>query len=390
MNRGLRTRMALLVAAAALVACSGQTPGPVSATLTLAYTPPRQPDLTAPPAATGTMRFISPTPTRTPTGTATASITPTIIPTAAATATAIPPCFVSYAAPIAFMPDGARIVVQAEAGVQIFNLQTMREEAFLEAPARLVWAATALSPDGTTLAWALDDYTIQLLRIADGQVLHTLRGHTDVVGKLRFGPSGDRLFSASHVSWVRIWAMDGEQVGAFQPTNTLGWPNQVLGLAVSPDGSMIATIPFDGPAKLWDAGDYHLVSEQGASGGYDYSDIAFSPNGELIVADTANGLLLWRTADGAQLLGGNPGINSMAAAFSPDGRLLAYADLNDMVLSSPDGTLQLRTLVGHSSPVWQLVFSPDSALLMSADGIGLRLWRVDSGELLYVGERTCP
>jgi WD40 repeat protein len=288
------------------------------------------------------------------------------------------------------MPDGTRIVVQAEAGVQIFNLQTMREEAFLDAPGRLVWAAAALSADGTTLAWALDDHTIQLVRVADGQVIHTLRGHTDVVGKLRFSPAGDRLFSASHDSWVRIWDMDGRQVGAFQPLGGGGYPNEVLGLGLSPDGAMIATIPFDGPAKLWDGRDYDLIRALGAFGGYDYSDIAFSPDGQLIVADTANGLFLWRTADGTQLLGGNPGVNSMAGSFSPDGRLLAYADLNDVVLSSPDGTRQLRTLVGHSSPVWQLLFSPDSALLMSADGIGIRLWRVDSGELLYVGERTCP
>jgi WD40 repeat protein len=381
--------MALLIAATALIACSSPTPVPASVRVNLAHTPTPQPDLTAPPAATATTLLVAPTPPATPTDTASATAPSTVIPTAA-TPTAPPPCFVSWPAPIAFTPDGDRIVVQAEAGVQIFNLQTMREEAFLEAPARLAWVATALSPDGTTLAWALEDHTLQLVRVADGQVLHTLRGHTDVVGKLRFSPSGDRLFSASHDTWVRIWDMNGRQLGAFQPAGGGGYPNEVSGLGISPDGAMIATIPFDGPAKLWDARDYHLIRELGASGGYDYSDIAFSPDGQLIVADTANGLFLWKAADGTQLLGGNPGINSMAGAFSPDGQTFAYADLNDVVLSSPDEAGRLRTLVGHSGPVWQLVFSPDSSLLMSADGIGIRLWRVDSGELLYAGERTCP
>ena len=378
MNRELNTGMALLVAAATLIACSGPTPRQVYATATLADTPTRQPDPTVPPAATTATLRLSPTATRTPPGTATASVSPT----------AIPPCFVSDPAPIAFMPDGARIVVQAEAGVQIFNLQTMHEEAFLQAPARLAWAATALSPDGTTVAWALEDHTIQFVRVADGQVISTLRGHTDVVGKLRFSPTGDRLFSASHDTWVRIWDMAGKQVGALQPTNTLGWPNQVLGLGISPDGALIATIPFDGPATLWDAREYHLIGALGAFGGVDYSDISFSPDGVLIVADTANGLFLWKSADGLQLLGGNPGINSMAGPFSPDGRFLTYADLNEVVLSAPDSGQPLRRLAGHSGPVWQLVFSPDSSLLMSADGIDIRLWRVDSGELLRIGGRA--
>jgi hypothetical protein len=46
-------------------------------------------------------------------------------------------CFVTGFSPFAFMPDGQRILVQAENGVQIFNLETMEEQDFLEAPTRL-------------------------------------------------------------------------------------------------------------------------------------------------------------------------------------------------------------------------------------------------------------
>jgi WD40 repeat protein len=291
------------------------------------------------------------------------------------------------------MPDGDRILVRAENGVQIFNLQTMEEEAFLEAPTNLNMPAVALSPDGEILAWALEDLSIQLIRLPDKELLHTLTGHTDIIGKLRFSPDGDRLVSASHDTWVRIWNMDGNEVHAFQPTGAGDFPNEVLGMGISPDGTMLATIPFDGPVKIWDLEDYQLIRELGAFGGYDTSDIAFSPDGQFVAADTANGLFLWRTSDGTELLGGNPGTNSMAMAFSPDGRFLAYSEIGekfDVVLSSPDGSKEIRRLEGHPSPVWELFFSPDSSLLLSADGVEIRIWRVEDGQLLVVGKSACP
>ncbi|HEX6269176.1 MAG TPA: hypothetical protein VFZ43_02985 [Anaerolineales bacterium] len=319
--------------------------------------------------------------------------TPLGAPSASAALTPEPPCFVTGFSPIAFMPDGVRILVKAENGVQIFNLQTMEEEEFLDAPTSLNLPAVALSPDGGILAWALEDLSIQLIRTSDKKLLHTLTGHTDLIGKLSFSPDGDRLFSASHDTWVRIWDMGGNLVYAFQPTGALDFPNEVLGIGISPDGRMLASIPFDGPVKLWDLKDYKLVRELGGFGGYDTSDISFSPDGQVVASDTATGLFLWKTSDGTELLGGNPGINSMAAAFSPDGRFLAYSEIGEkhnVVLSSPDGTQKIRTLEGHASPVGVLIFSPDSSLLLSSDWVETRIWQVEDGQLIYVGKSVCP
>jgi WD40 repeat protein len=302
-------------------------------------------------------------------------------------------CFVTGFSPFAFMPDGARILVRAEKGVQIFNLQTMEEEEFLDAPTNLNMPAVALSPNGEILAWALEDLSIQLIRISDKKILHTLTGHSDLIGKLSFSPNGDQLISASHDTWVRIWDLEGNLMGSFQPTGALDFPNEVLGIGVSPDGTMLATIPSDGPVKLWNMEDYKLVRELGGGGGYDTSDISFSPDGQLIASDTATGLFLWKTSDGTQLLGGNPGINSLATAFSPDGRFLAYGETGEkynVVLSSPDGAQKIRILEGHLAPVGILFFSPDSSLLLSSDWVETRIWQVENGQLIYIGKNKCP
>lgn len=123
--------------------------------------------------------------------------------------------------------------------------------------------------------------------------------------------------------------MEGNLIRDFQPTGALGYPNEVLGIGISPEGTMLAPIPFDGPVKLWSMENYNLIRELGGSEGYDTSDIVFSPDGQLIAADTATGLFLWKTLDGAELLGGNHAINSMAMAFSSDGRLLAYSEIGE-------------------------------------------------------------
>ncbi len=228
-------------------------------------------------------------------------------------------------------------------------------------------------------------------KYADQIILTTLVGHNDVVFKLRFSPSGDRLFSASHDTWVSIWDMSGQKVDAFQPTGAGDLPSEVLGIGISADGAQLASIPIDGPVKILDLITLKQVAELGGSGGFDTSDAAFSPDGKYLAADLATGLFLWRLADGRSMW--ELPVNSMAADFSPDGRYLAYANAGssyDLVLSSPDGAETARILSGHPGPVWELAFSPDSSLLASTDGIELRIWRVEDGELMYVGKSVCP
>jgi WD40 repeat protein len=242
----------------------------------------------------------------------------------------------------------------------------------------------ALSPDGKTLAWALEDNTIQLVRVADEKVLHTLVGHSGPITRLRFSPAGDRLFSAADDGWVRVWNMDGVQVNAFQPGG------EVLGIGLSADGATLATIPSDGPVKLWDTKDFQTSTELGGTGGYNTSDVAFSPDGHFVAADLATGLSVWDAANRTLLWSG---VNSMAFAFSPLGNLLAYADVdtnNKIILVSPDGKQKVNALTGHQGTVWKLIFSPDGSLLASADDLEIRIWRVEDGRLLYIGKSACP
>jgi WD40 repeat protein len=329
------------------------------------------------------MGIPTPAPTYSPVPTPIRQPTDTLVP--ATTPTTFAACFVTFYDPIAFTPDNNRILVKSNSGIQVFNLQTMKEEKFIGAPPNFKGLAAALSPDGETLAWALEDNTIQLLRVSDLALLSTIRtGHTGMI-KLKFTPKGDRLFSASHDGWVKEWDRDGKQVTAFQPGG-----GEVMNIGLSQNGKMLATIPSDGPVMLWNLDDYKLIRELRGSGGYDTSDVAFSPDGQFVAADLATGLFLWKVSDGTELMGGNSAVNSMAVAFSPDGHIFAYSDINDVVLSSPDGTQKINRLEGHQAPVFKLVFSPDGSMLASVDDTEILIWQVEDGKLLDIGKSKCP
>ncbi|MCK6625390.1 MAG: NB-ARC domain-containing protein [Anaerolineae bacterium] len=114
--------------------------------------------------------------------------------------------------------------------------------------------------------------------------------------------------------------------------------------------------------------------------------VAFSPDGKVLAAGTAEGQVrLWRVTDGQPLLTCEGHLGAVwSVAFSPDGRLL--------VSGSTDGTVRLwdvntgqslKMLAGHTHQVWSVAFSPDGRLLASGSTDGtVRLWEVSTGHSL--------
>jgi WD40 repeat protein len=263
----------------------------------------------------------------------------------------------------------------------------MKAENFFQAPQDLI--GTALSPDGEILVWSLVDNSIQLVRTSDGTLFNTIKEHTLPVIKLRFSLTGDRLFSATVDTWVRVWDRNGKLLDAFQPTGADNLPNDIEGIGISPDGKMLGSIPFDGPTRIWNLADKKEIVNLGETGGDVTSDINFSPDGQFVAADPISHLSLWRTSDWEKIWSE---VSSMAFAFSPDGQFLAYSDMYDgynVTLRSLPELLETHTLEGHNAAIYELLFSPDGALLASA-GAGIRIWQVETGQLLYIGKDTCP
>ena len=168
-----------------------------------------------------------------------------------------------------------------------------------------------------------------------------------------------------------------------------GHGTKVFSAAFSPDGKQLATIGDNGTTIIWDTNTgKELLRLPGTTKPSDlYTDqrIAYSPDGKLLAACDSNQLKVYDPDSGELImaLSGHEG-DVLSVAFSLDGRYLATGSGDTIVRiwDVSNGEL-LRVLKGHSAEVGGLAFSPDGKLLLtsSEDGM-LIIWDVATGELL--------
>ena len=294
-------------------------------------------------------------------------------------------CIFPYFDPIAFLPDHDRILIRADSRITVFNLKTLKEEIVLEPPMQVVKAA--LSPNGQIVAWALEDHTIELIELSSETILKKLEGHTGIVTSIKFSSTGNRLYTASHDNYVKVWTAEGDLVSEILPGG-----GEVLGISVSPDDTKLVIVTLEGLQKLWNLRTNDLIGELGSSGAFDGADVSFSPDGKIFGISSANGpVSLWDTETKTQLWSGG----DYAVTLSPDGRLFVYSDTDNyrnalIVVRSLDGLEPIRVLKGQGSLIWKIIISADGSRMASADGNEIRIWQINNGELLYSLSSACP
>jgi WD40 repeat protein/tRNA A-37 threonylcarbamoyl transferase component Bud32 len=227
----------------------------------------------------------------------------------------------------------------------------------------MLWLARSLAmnpPQGNDLDWVLRA-NLACWRLQ----LHTPRAwleHAGPVLAVGFSPDGQTVLTGSDDGTIRLWeTRTGQPLGHPWPV-----PGGVRAALWSPDGTTVLTV--HGQDKLSDAGF--------AAQGYTSSVARAQASG------TAH---LWKAPAGQPL--GPPLAHwgpVLAAAFSPDGRLV--------LTGHPDGTARLwethtgqprEVVLRHPGPVWSVAFSPNghTVLTASADHTAA-LWDVRTGRLL--------
>ncbi|HVR36080.1 MAG TPA: hypothetical protein VMS21_09560, partial [Methylomirabilota bacterium] len=158
--------------------------------------------------------------------------------------------FSRFRAPMALSPDGLSILIPVDdGGVEVRDLRSgelrFTVSAHLWDVSSLAWAS-----DGNMFASASADGMVNLYDPASGEVLDVLRGHLLGVGAIAFSPDGRRLASSSHGSEaVKLW-----DVTTRHEVATLAGNNAVFSqVGFSPDGELLIAVNASGEAHVWRA-----------------------------------------------------------------------------------------------------------------------------------------
>jgi cytochrome c len=274
--------------------------------------------------------------------------------------------------------------------------------------------AIAISDDGNTVLSGSFDTAAIRWSLNAGSAEQVLRFHSDAVNAVAFLKDG-RMATAGADARIAIWTR-----GRQEPDQVLeGHGAPIVSLAVSPDGTKLASASWDHTVRIWSLGDGaeqvlegHVQNVNGVafmpddrslvSVGYDrqlriwplvggtpkvitlgapLNAVAVAPDGE-VVTGGADGKLRFLTSEGhlnGELQAGDTPI--IALAISPDGTLIAAAGIGAMAIIDRKTRSIQRSLVDPGSPVWSVAFLPDSSTLLAGGADGkIRHWNARTGD----------
>ena len=293
---------------------------------------------------------------------------------------------------------------------------------------RTLWHGTdgwsiAFSPQGDLLA-ACDDRTIKVWDTSTWTAIRTIENDDLFETVLAWSPDGSKLASISSNHMIRIW-------------DTVSWSNVkiltenqtvlVRGISWSPDGKLLAAGLSDTTIKIWNTQTWSI--EKQLLGHTDVVEsVAWSPDGALIASGSRNEMIIWASSAGAKIYT-LTSAGTTYISWSPEGSRLAswshghqylriwdtltWLNTHNLTISSGFGYLfsiawssdgaklafgslanydrceieiwdavhwvKTQRLIGHSSNIWSIAWSPDGSVLISASENGeINIWSQDT------------
>jgi WD40 repeat protein len=250
----------------------------------------------------------------------------------------------------------------------------------------------ALSDSGRILTGSTDR-TVKLWDGANGGLIRTFVGHTDEVNSVSISRDGSRIVAGSDDQTLRIWdSRSGSLLltlagkGGPAPPSGISeakW-RRVKSVAISPDGSHVASGSFDGMIRLWDVstGREQAVHQSESSG----HALVFSTEGRHLFSAGVVGkvfMLEARTLSSVRTFGGLVNLHAWAS-FLPGGlQVLSTAGGKAMVWDASTGQM-VRAFDAQAGSF--AVSRDGKTFVASSEADTAKQWDIDTGRIVTTFE----
>jgi WD40 repeat protein len=289
-------------------------------------------------------------------------------------------------------PDGTTLISASyygddsttASGGQVFLWSVETGNALIALDAHAL--ATALSPDGSTLAVGEAEGSITLVDPETLAPIRALRAKlNEFSGALAWSPDG-RQIAGGGVGEFAIWDVERDELPRIIYLDTI--PQSVTSLDWSPDGEWlgVGTTRSGIVLDVASGTSVNTIDEGQAT------QIRFTPDGQYYLLQEGDMIEIWSAEEHELLhsLVGTPGI--AAVAFNQDGSVL-YAAGEDRVIAWDVATRQpLYVLLGPpDQQIKRLGLSADEQFLLAeVSGEAVLLWDLSTGEYGWLPYNALP
>ncbi|TMR25268.1 hypothetical protein ETD86_01340 [Nonomuraea turkmeniaca] len=262
---------------------------------------------------------------------------------------------------LAIAADGSWLAHVVDGHIQVWNADGTARARF---PHEKLMTMVAAHP--TRDALMTNDGT---LYSPDGRLLEKVPIEDSLYARLTVATDGGWLATGVHDD-VLVARLDRPAI-----ERLAGHEDSVADVAISPDGTWLASVSADGTARIWTHEELPRLDDRSPRGVQ--TSPAVAPGGSVVTAGAE--LTYWD--DAGNPLRTVPGMSGVTSVAACDSWLAAWDDHDRLWLIDGDGTVRRRLRTHHSRP-YALAVAPDGSWFATCGEEGtIGLWSGDGGEI---------